>query len=209
MSGPRVVLAAQDDALADAWARACGDVPGVTVHQGSILDVSCDAVVSPANSFGFMRGGIDGVYASRFGADLEERLQDRIRIRHHGELLVGMAEIVATGDDAIPWLIAAPTMRVPMRLAHSVNPYLAARAALLLVTRGRMPYGEHAGEAVSDHVGTLALPGLGTGTGGISADTCAQQVRAAMDAVLGDGGRMPGSHAEAMASDHHLRGRPR
>jgi O-acetyl-ADP-ribose deacetylase (regulator of RNase III) len=39
----------------------------VTVHQVSILDVACDAVVSPANSFGFMDGGIDAVYLSLFG----------------------------------------------------------------------------------------------------------------------------------------------
>ena len=36
-----------------------------------------------------------------------------IRTRHHGELLVGAAEIVETGDEAFPYIIAAPTMRVP------------------------------------------------------------------------------------------------
>lgn len=204
MSGPRVVLAAQDDALAGAWERACGDVAEVTVHRGSILDVVCDAVVSPANSFGFMRGGVDAVYASRFGESIEKRLQERIRIRHDGELLVGTAEIVATGDARIPWLVAAPTMRVPMALENSVNPYLAARAVLLLVVKGRMPYGDHAGQPVSDHVRTLAFPGLGTGTGGISPDTCARQVRAALDAVLVGASPFPQNHAEALAAHRRL-----
>ncbi len=34
------------------------------------LDVKCDAVVSPANSFGFMDGGIDLIYSHRFGTNL-------------------------------------------------------------------------------------------------------------------------------------------
>ena len=54
-----IVLAAVESELADAWERFCGDLDGVRVHRGSILDVNCDAVVSPANSFGFMDGGID------------------------------------------------------------------------------------------------------------------------------------------------------
>ena len=54
-----IVLTSVEDALADAWERFCGDLPFVSVHRGSIFDLSCDAVVSPANSYGFMDGGID------------------------------------------------------------------------------------------------------------------------------------------------------
>jgi len=39
----------------------------VDYHLGSILDIECDAVVSPANSFGFMDGGIDLIYSQFFG----------------------------------------------------------------------------------------------------------------------------------------------
>src|SRR3954469_25564103 len=111
-----VVLAAVEAELADAWERFCGDLEGVRVHRGSILDVHCDAVVSPANSFGFMDGGIDHLYSHHFGWEVQERLQELIRNRHRGELRVGAAEIVETGHARIPYLIAAPTMRVPMIL---------------------------------------------------------------------------------------------
>jgi hypothetical protein len=47
-----IVLAAVESDLADAWQLHCGDLLDVRVHRGSILDVHCDAVVSPANSFG-------------------------------------------------------------------------------------------------------------------------------------------------------------
>src|SRR5690349_7368051 len=108
-----LVLTALQPQLAHAWRSTCGDLDFVSVYEGSILDVACDAVVSPANSFGFMNGGIDMFYSRFFGWHVQERLQEMIRSYHHGELLVGAAEIVATDHDAIPYMMAAPTMRMP------------------------------------------------------------------------------------------------
>ena len=68
----------------------------VEVRDCSILDIQCDAVVSPSNSFGFMNGGIDLLYLKRFGMDLQYRLQKKIKDKHFGELLVGQAEIIET-----------------------------------------------------------------------------------------------------------------
>ncbi len=180
----KIVLAAVEEDLADAWTRHCGDLPNVTVHRGSILDLSVDAVVSPANSFGFMDGGIDHRYSDRFGWGVQERLQKAIRERHGGELLVGTAEIVETGNVGIPYLIAAPTMRVPMILTETVNPYLAARAVLRLIREGVLPEGMLGGEKISEVVVSVAFPGLGTGVGQVGANTCAYQVRAAIEEVL-------------------------
>src|SRR5437016_5649909 len=114
-----IILTAREPELADAWQQFCGDLDCVTIFNGSIFDVNCDAVVSPANSFGFMDGGIDALYTQRFGRQVQERLQDLIRQHHHGELLVGTAEIVDTDYPPIPFLIAAPTMRVPMILHNT------------------------------------------------------------------------------------------
>src|SRR4051794_7571100 len=196
----KVVLTAVDEPLAAAWEAFCGDVEGVEVYQGSILDVDCDAVVSPANSFGFMDGGIDALYMAYFGSTIQFLVRQAIYDRHHGELVVGTAEIVETGDRAIPYLIAAPTMRVPMALHESVNPYLAARAVLLLVALGHFPDGALAGHPIADHVRTIAFPGLGTGVGRILPATCARQMRAALDEVSGivrGQYRLPQSWAEA------------
>ena len=109
----RIILTATDAALFDAWVRHCGDLPEVTFYRGSILDLTVDAVVSPANSFGFMDGGIDQVYRDFFGRKVEQDLQSRIKADHDGELLVGHAVLVHTYNTKIPFLIAAPTMRVP------------------------------------------------------------------------------------------------
>ena len=182
----RIILTAVDKPLADAWQRSCGDLRFVTVHRGSIFDVPCDAIVSPANSFGFMDGGIDRLYTEFFGRVVQDRVQDCIRNCHHGELLVGQADVVATDHPDFPFLVAAPTMRVPSALGRSIHPYLAARAVFLLVRHGRFSCGDLAGQRVSDHVRSLAFPGLGTGLGRVSPAACARQMRAAIeDFVLG------------------------
>ena len=75
----RIVLSSIDDPLAQAWQTYCGDLPGVEIHQGNILNAKVDAVVSPANSFGFMDGGIDLVYSQHFGWNVQKQLQDQTR----------------------------------------------------------------------------------------------------------------------------------
>jgi hypothetical protein len=85
-------------------------------------------------------------------------------------------------------------MRVPMVLGpETINPYLATRAVLLLARHGILP----AGEPLADLLRTIAFPGMGTGVGRVPAETCARQMRAAVDEFLLDGYRMPKSWAEA------------
>lgn len=197
----QIILTALEPTLTKAWTTFCSDLEFVNIHQGSILDVECDAVVSPANSFGFMDGGIDAVYMNYFGSDIQLRVRRQIFDHHQGELLVGAATIIETDDKRIPFLIAAPTMRVPMVLRESVNPYLAARAILLLVKYGRFQAGQHEGKRIADYVELIAFPGLGTGVGRVGSNTCAHQVRAAIDDVILEQYTMPKSWAEA--SERH------
>lgn len=197
----KLILCAIDVRLDTAWRQVCGDLDFVSFHAGNILESGADAVVSPANSFGFMDGGLDAVYINYFETDIQMRVRRQIYDHHAGELLVGDADIVETGDATVPYLIAAPTMRVPMVLHDSVNAYLAARAVFRLVRDGVFTSGPHVGEPVSAHVNTVALPGLGTGVGRIRPDVCATQVRAAIDDIVLGRYRMPQSWAEA--SERH------
>jgi O-acetyl-ADP-ribose deacetylase (regulator of RNase III) len=193
----QIILTAVEDSLAEAWRRFCGDLEFVRIHRGSILDIPCDAIVSPANSFGFMDGGIDAVYMRHFGHGIQERVQSMIRERHHGELLVGSADVVDTEHPSVPYLIVAPTMRVPMTLADSVNPYLAARAVFRLVRHGRFPFATSHAEPIRDRIRTIALPGLGTGVGHVGPNICARQVRQAIDDIILDRFVSPQSWVEA------------
>lgn len=180
----RLILTSLHADLADAWEATCGDLGFVEVWRGSIFDVACDALFSPANSFGFMNGGIDLAYSRRLGWHVQERLQRAIAQHHHGELLVGAAELVSTDDPSFPYMIAAPTMRMPQSITETANPYLAARAAFILWQGGRFRDGPHAGQPIGEHIRTLAMPGLGTGVGSVAALACARQVRSAIDDIL-------------------------
>lgn len=123
----------------------------ISVSLGSIIDGERDAVVSPANSFGFMDGGVDMAYSQRFGWGVQERLQAAIKALPFRELLVGQALAVETEDKRIPWLISAPTMRVPKIIADPADVMLAARAATAEAGRLKLK--------------SIAFPGMGTGCG--------------------------------------------
>jgi O-acetyl-ADP-ribose deacetylase (regulator of RNase III) len=98
--------------------------------------------VSPANSFGFLDGGIDTRYSERWGWVFRKAAKTNCG-KASGELVVGAAEIVETGDLTKPYLIAAPTMRLPMILGpETVNPYLTIRAVLLLIEHEVSPKGD-------------------------------------------------------------------
>lgn len=68
--------------LADAWKMFFKNEPDVEVSSGDIWGVKADAIVSPANSYGFMDGGIDYVYSERFGSKMQNDLQVEIASRH-------------------------------------------------------------------------------------------------------------------------------
>lgn len=163
----------KSERLCNEWAARFGRQPNVDVLQGDILEVPCDALVSPANSFGFMDGGLDLAISIRFGWDLQDRLQSIIRKRSMRELLVGEALVLETGHADVPTLVVAPTMRVPMSfgIGSSVNAYLAMKALLL------------AGKSAPG-IQTIAIPGLCTGTGGMPPEVAAKQMFAAFEEVV-------------------------
>ena len=167
----------KNEALGQAWRRHFNVVDNVEVLEGDICQVECDGLVSPANSFGFMDGGLDYSISERLGWDLQKQLQAEIAKRPVKELLVGEALILPTGDPNIPWLISAPTMRVPMRLRQTVNAYIAMKAILSVVT-------SHTDQP---KINTVAIPGLGTGCGALPPDIAALQMWTAYkEVVLGE-----------------------
>ncbi|MCA1281755.1 macro domain-containing protein [Saccharopolyspora sp. 7B] len=174
----RLVLCALDEPLTAAWRTVAADRDNLEVHQGSVLDLRVDAVVSPANSYGWMRGGVDALYSRAF-PNVEESVRSAVLAYHGGELPVGEALLVPTGSPCPAWLVSSPTMRQPGEVlpADTVHPYLAARAVLRLWAAGVLENGMR----VRDVVRTIALPGLGTGVGGVDPRLCAHQVAAAWD----------------------------
>jgi O-acetyl-ADP-ribose deacetylase (regulator of RNase III) len=148
----------------------------VDVSLGDIFDIQADAIISPANSFGFMDGGIDLAYSEYFGRELQDTLQNIIREDFYGELPVGAAAIVATKHAKIKYLISCPTMRVPENVSNTVNAHLAFRAGLITAVNFN--------KSGNAEIAGILCPGLGTLTGNLSPENCARQMRYAYDAVI-------------------------
>lgn len=63
-------------------------------------------------------------------------MQERIVEEHYGELLVGEAlieDVTSPLDPRQRYLVAAPTMRVPMDIRDTANAFLAFRGSLIAV----------------------------------------------------------------------------
>ena len=183
----KITLCYRDEPLGEAWRHCFEGLDEVSIVEGDICQLACDAVVSPANSFGFMDGGLDLLLSERFGWDLQDRVMKAIQSRPMRELLIGEAIIVPTEDLRVPWLIAAPTMRVPMRIRNSIHAYLAMKAILIAAK-------SHQGEVPITHV---AIPGLGTGVGHLAPQVSAAQMAKAYREVILDEHKYPGSFNEA------------
>lgn len=145
-------------------------VPDVACDIGDITDQDVDTFVSPTNSFGYMDGGVDRAYIDRWGWDVMRTVQRKIVDEFDGELNVGQATSV--GLPEAQRLVVAPTMRLPESIVGTLNVYVAFRAALQEASQRGGSY--------------LAVPGMGTGVGGMSPQDAARQMRMAYDSVYRD-----------------------
>lgn len=125
--------------------------------------------VSPANSLGFMDGGIDHAYSKMFPI-VQKLVQKSIRKLGMQTFLgryylpVGSAVIVQTAPET--YLISAPTMFLPHDVSSTKNAYYAMMASLAM-------YHKFFG---NDHAYTLVVPMLCTGYGKMSPEVAVQQM---------------------------------
>ena len=152
------------------------DKDEIEILQGNILDLSCDALVSPANSFGDMSGGFDKAIDDFYEGKAQKAVRRAIDELFLGELVVGNAIILPMKTKQYPFLIVAPTMRVPGNVRHSINAYLSMRAILVAIVQ----YNAHAEQAIY----SVAIPGLCSGVGGMSPQESAEQMWTAYEMIL-------------------------
>jgi O-acetyl-ADP-ribose deacetylase (regulator of RNase III) len=162
--------------VVEAWHAYFDGLPDIEIVCDDFANQEADGLVAPANSFGRMDGGLDAEIIGLIGEDAEAEVQRVIQTRHEGELVVGLAEVVITDYAQFPFLVVAPTMRVPQNISRTANAYLAFRAALRAVRDFNALHG--------DPIGTLLVPGLGTANGFMPPLRAARQMRAAYDTVL-------------------------
>ncbi len=151
----RLHLVDRSEELVRAWALAFRPFPEVKIECADILKVAHTALVSPANSYGYMNGGIDLAYRHFFGVEIERTVQAKIKEVAGPYLPVGRAILVETGHSRIPFLISAPTMFLPEPI--DVGSCEMAMAAALGIAKSHGSDWE-----------ALFCPGMGTGVGRVA-----------------------------------------
>jgi O-acetyl-ADP-ribose deacetylase (regulator of RNase III) len=165
----QLILVSPNEAVCEAWVSAFTEFPEVAIVRGRFESLpEFDCLVSPANSFGIMDGGVDLAITNFFGVQLMNRVQERILHDYLGEQPIGTSIIVETGHPQHPFLAHTPTMRVPMPISTTDNVYTAMWAMLLSVRRHN--------NSASQKIRKVACPGLGTGTGRVAPLEAARQM---------------------------------
>ncbi|KZP00930.1 macro domain-like protein, partial [Calocera viscosa TUFC12733] len=179
--------------LLDAWKAAfekylptaLGDT--FTLLQSDIRKAGkFDCVVSPANSYGIMDGGIDLYIAAAISptdtTPVIRSVQKHLYANHRGYLSAGQCAIAPLPAElcgpsnvlGCKYIAVLPTMRLPERIEWQRDIVYDCMWNLLLALE------KHNGAAVAEHSGkeirTVVMSGLATGTGGISHQKCAEQM---------------------------------
>ena len=158
--------------LCEQWEKYFSDFPEVKIFHGYFQNIKeYDCLVSPANSFGLMDGGVDLAIRNYFGMQLQYAVQKRIQSEFYGEQPVGTSIIVPTEDELRPFLAHTPTMRVPLDISKTDNVYNAFFALLRALANfnkvNPLP------------IKKVLCPGLGTATGGMDLGEAARQMAVA------------------------------
>ena len=169
MNDLKLILVDPQSALCVAWHKYFDGLPNIEIVNAYFEQLpEFDCMVSVANSFGLMDGGVDLAIIRFFGDGLMKRVQERIIEEYLGEQPVGTSMIVETGDFSHPYLAHTPTMRVPMEIARTDNVYLAMWALLLAVRKHN--------QSEQTPIEIIACPGLGTATGEVPVNEAARQM---------------------------------
>ncbi|EIF6375153.1 macro domain-containing protein [Salmonella enterica] len=172
----KLILSAPEPAMAAAFECYFQNTDNVEIIPGPFETIpEFDCMVSAANSFGLMDGGVDAAITTYFGTQLQRRVQKYIIQEYLGEQPVGTAFITETGDGEHPWLIHAPTMRVPLIIDGTDAVYNATRAALLAIFQHNKSAGE------DRKIKSVVFPAMGAGCGQVPPDSVARQMRLAWE----------------------------
>ena len=190
----RFIIATRSKDTADEIRWACKDVSGMEVYLGSFDAIpSFDCVATAGNAFGLMDAGMDLAVFKFFGPHIQERIQKRILDDYSGEQPVGTAFIVETGRVDHPYVIHAPTMRIPMNISGTDHVYLAAWATLLAVRQHN--------RISPRKIETLVCPAFGAGTGGVQGVEVGFQMKLAWEHFK----KVPPNITPAFAQQRHER----
>ncbi|MEM3555761.1 MAG: macro domain-containing protein [Candidatus Micrarchaeia archaeon] len=128
----------------------------IKVVKGDLTEVEADSIVNPANSFGYMGGGVALAIKRKGGEEIEREAVSKSPIP------VGKAVITTAGKLKAKFVIHTPTMVRPAGETSVEKVKEATLAALLC--------------AEENELKSIAFPGMGTGVGGLSYENAAESM---------------------------------
>jgi O-acetyl-ADP-ribose deacetylase (regulator of RNase III) len=128
----------------------------MTVQKIDITTLEVDAIINAANSQGWLGGGVAGAIRRKGGHEIEA---EAVRM---GPTPVGKAVATTAGKLHCKKVIHAPTMEEPAMPTTKEKVTLATKAALNLAREMGFK--------------RVAIPGLGTGVGGVPYDEAAEAI---------------------------------
>lgn len=157
-------------------------MPNIECISGDVRQIltnyKVNFLISPANSMGYMDGGIDAIYSKIFPG-IQDRVMSTIKtynikstlleIESSYVLPIGSALMVDITSNKYPnceKLICCPTMEYPRDISDRPEIIYYAMCAILNLCSN-----------YTDKI--IAIPGLGTATGRIDADTMCRQINRA------------------------------
>ena len=152
----------------------------IHLAKSDITTMAVDAVVNPANSLGIMGGGVAAALSRKGGPTIQKEAMSLAPIA------VGAAVVTNAGKLFAKHVIHAPTMDQPGMKIGVENVRRATRAALLAAARSNLD--------------VIAIPGMGTGLGGVDPADAARDGRRAAGS--------PAAQADDGVSRRHRRRDP-
>ncbi|MDP7180789.1 MAG: macro domain-containing protein [Candidatus Woesearchaeota archaeon] len=128
----------------------------ISIEEDDITEAEVDAIVNPANSYGYMGGGVAGAIKKEGGMEIEKEATSKAPI------MMGFAVITTAGKLKAKHIIHAPTMEQPASLTTIDNIKEAVKAALEC--------------AEENNLKKIAMPGMGTGVGEVPKDEAAKAI---------------------------------
>lgn len=161
----KILIVDLNPKITEACKRVFADAPNVECLTGNMLELGVDVWVTPTNAKGNMSGGLDGAIAGHL-PHLQRQVREAIQKQFDGHLPVGRAVCIETGGIAPRYVVSTPTMEGESDdLRRTKNVALAFAAAFQAIYETNDMFGRP--------IETIAIPGLGAGTGRMDPDTCA------------------------------------
>lgn len=178
---PNILICVVHDDAFTAFSSQFSNLNNVQVVRSNIAQISANCIVTAANSFGRMDGGVDGtvnVMMTQFEKNMtyfHERVQRMIVDRFFGEQPVGTSMLVPTPHHpSVHFVAHTPTMRVPEDVGDSLNAYIAFRSTLIEILNHNKKHSDS-----SLKIRTIACTPFCTCSGGMTYARSASQMRKA------------------------------